>query len=79
MELPVGIQVNEGDGVSYILRLNKSLYGLKQASANWFEFLKKGLEDRGYISSRIDQCAFYKEDSIVLVYVDDCIVISSKK
>ena len=36
MELPVGIQVNEGDGVSYILCLNKSLYGLKQASANWF-------------------------------------------
>ena len=39
MELPVGIQVNEGDGISYILRLNKSLYGLKQSSSKWFEFL----------------------------------------
>ena len=47
MELPYGF---EGPDKSqrYILKLNKNLYGLKQAAHNWFEKLKHGLEDRGY-------------------------------
>lgn len=53
MELPMGMDI-DGDPDSrkkYCLRLLKSLYGLKQASFNWFEFLKNGLifDDRGFI------------------------------
>ena len=49
MELPMGIVVGskESESRGYVLKLMKSLYGLKQASLNWFEKLKQGLTDRG--------------------------------
>ncbi len=46
MELPTGnnpTNVSDGDRCQYILKLNKSLYGLKQAGYNWFKKLRKGL------------------------------------
>ena len=34
----------EGYYKRYVLRLRNLLYGLKQASTNWYDMLKKGLE-----------------------------------
>ena len=44
MDFPLGMEVpgNHSNGRP-LLRLRKSLYGLKQASANWHEMLKNGL------------------------------------
>ena len=67
-EFPQGIEVADGNG-SHLLKLNKNLYGLKQASHNWSMMLSNGLKDEGFISSKIDPCVFYKEDMSVLVYV----------
>ena len=61
------------------LKLNKSLYGLKQATFNWFHLLKKGLVAKGYKhQSNTNKCVFIGKSSIILVYVDDCIIISKK-
>jgi hypothetical protein len=59
----------------YVLRLNKSLYGLKRAGYNWFAKLCNGLLDRGFTQSDIDACVFFGKDCIVLTYVDDCIIV----
>ena len=62
MYLPIGFQVDgqtEADSDRrYILKLNKNLYGLEQASYNWFEKLKvkEGLTSRGFVPSKIDPC-----------------------
>ena len=47
MEIHLGMGV-DGNRGEWVLKLNKSLYGIKQASANWFDILKTGLESRGY-------------------------------
>ena len=77
MELPVGFDAPNGESRKfYVLRLNKSLYGLKQAGYNWFAKLSNGLQDRGFVQSSIDPCVFFGTKCIVLTYVDDCIIIS---
>lgn len=75
MELPMGMEIEGSDKREYIILLKKSLYGLKQASYNWFEKLKLGLEDRGFRASNIDPCIFINKEMIILVYVDDCVLI----
>ena len=74
MELPFGFDVDGAKG--YVLHLQKSLYGLKNSGRNWFQMLAKGLADREFVASQVDPCIFYREDAIILVYVDDCIIFS---
>ena len=78
MELPSGVvpadDIDENRR-RYVLRLNKSLYGLKQAGHNWFEKLRTGLLDRGFIQSQVDKCVFFRDECIIVTYVDDCIII----
>jgi hypothetical protein len=79
MELPQGIAISNHEDHSqmYVLKLKKSLYGLKQASLNWFEKLKQGLTNRGFTPSEINQCLYMKKDMIILTYVNDCIIIGT--
>jgi hypothetical protein len=60
----------EGD---YVLELDKSLYGLRQAPLTWYEHLKAGLERHGFQMSSLDPCLFIHEHMICIVYVDDCL------
>jgi hypothetical protein len=76
MELPLGFDAPDSQNRKhYVLRLNKSLYGLKQAGYNWFAKLSNGLEDRGFVPSSVDPCVFFGQGCIVLTYVDDCIIV----
>ena len=78
MELPAGVTpINEPDfnRRRFVLRLNRSLYGLKSSGHNWFEKLRSGLTDRGFVQSQVDKCVFYRNECIILTYVDDCIII----
>ncbi len=60
MYLQIGFQVDtKNESKRYILKLNKTLYGLKQASQNWFEQLKQGLIDRGFHPSAINSCLYF--------------------
>ncbi len=78
MYLPIGFQVDtENESKCYILKLNKSLYGLKQVSLNWFEKLKQGLIDHGFHPSAIDPCLYFEKEMIIITDVDDCIIISN--
>ena len=59
-----------------VLKLNRSLYRLKQSPRNYFLYLKEKLEDSGFEQSKHDACLFYSEKVICLVYVDDTLFFS---
>ena len=62
-----------------VYKLLKNLYGLKDASKTWFDYLRNGLEKRGWVRSEVDKCLFTKNGIILVVYVDDAILISPYK
>ena len=80
MKLPAGMDIagHGKDSSKYLLKLIRSLYGLKQASMNWHFKLKTVFEDRGFVGSLSDPCVFISKKMIILVYVDDCILISKE-
>ncbi|XP_058723404.1 uncharacterized mitochondrial protein AtMg00810-like [Vicia villosa] len=75
MKLPQGVLSSK---VGQVCRLNKSLYGLKQASRQWFEKLTTFLQAQGFLHAHADHTLFTKTDSssftAILVYVDDIIL-----
>ena len=78
MKLPAGTDLagNGKDSSKYLLKLKKSLHGLKNACLNWHNKLKETFEGRGFVGLLSDSCVFISKDIIILVYVDDFILIS---
>jgi hypothetical protein len=62
-----------------VMKLKKSLYGLRESPKNFFEHLKSKLIDNGFEQSSEDPCLFKSEKVICLVYVDDCLFFSAKE
>ena len=59
MKLPIGFVTNEaayGESCSYVIKLNKCIYSIKQAYLNWYEKLRDGLIARTFMPSVIDPC-----------------------
>jgi hypothetical protein len=73
LDLPTGFSI-EGDSNDYVLKLTKTLYGLRQAGLNRFETLKQHLYSIGFAQSSIDPCCFIRDDLVLLCYVDDCLI-----
>ena len=65
-----------------VLRLKKSIYGLKQASRVWYQTLRAFLIGKGFTQSKVDSCIFYRNTSeglvMIAVYVDDCCIVADK-
>ena len=57
-----------------VLKLKKSLYGLRQAPRNHFQNCRDSLEAIGFKQAiNVDPCLFISDSVICLVYVDDCL------
>jgi len=77
MQMPKGIP----NPNHKVCRLRKSLYGLKQASRQWFSKLRDTLISLGYIQSKSDYSLFLNKTSThitaLAVYVDDILITGS--
>jgi hypothetical protein len=84
MKLPPGFTVpgrviTDQDRKDYVLKLEKNLYGQKQAGRVWYLHLKKNLLKLGFKPSEHDECVFYYGKTIFIVYTDDTILLGPNK
>ena len=73
LEEPVWIRPPRGfqTAPGMCLKLNKSLYGLTVAPRLWYQHLFRGLLQAGFTQSKHDPCLLYKNNMLIVVYVDD--------
>nr|KAJ0215676.1 hypothetical protein LSAT_V11C300142910 [Lactuca sativa] len=78
MKIPQGFSK---ENETRVCRLRKSLYGLKQASRNWYQKFTTALLGLGFCSSKSDHSLFiYRKDGIFiasLIYVDNVIIMGN--
>jgi hypothetical protein len=79
MEQPPDHPVDDPD--RFVVKLHKSIYGLKQAGKKWYDSLSRSLADIGFQKSEADPAVFYAHaggDVVILaIHVDDCTITSS--
>ncbi|WVZ08184.1 hypothetical protein V8G54_021530 [Vigna mungo] len=64
-----------------VYKLQRSLYGLKQAGRQWYDKLSTFLLSNNYICSNVDHSLFLKHDTchttVILIYVDDIVLLGN--
>jgi hypothetical protein len=77
MRPPPGFRIPKGK----VLRLKKSLYGLKQSPRQWYAKLRQTLEKMGFRASTFDGCVFIHNSHllIVAVWVDDLMIVGKRQ
>jgi Reverse transcriptase (RNA-dependent DNA polymerase) len=60
-----------------VLKLNRSLYGMKQACRIWYLLLCQTIMEFGFEMLKSDECVFISQERrmILLVYVDDILIL----
>ena len=68
VEMPLGFQIP-----GKVLKLKKTLYGLRQSPRAFWEYMVERMERCGMKQSKLDPCLFVGEKVIAVCYVDDLI------
>jgi hypothetical protein len=68
---------------NFVYKLNKSLYGLQEASSLWFKEIDTFFKSVGFISSPTDPCFYVRCNStttmFIVLHVDDMAIASSDR
>ena len=75
MELSMGIELENGRKSEHLLKFLANLYGKIQAGQVWNRPLMDKLLSLGLKQPQIDDCVFYYDDMILIVYVDHALFL----
>ena len=87
LEEEVYMKQHEGfpssDGEQLVCKLKKSLYGLKQASRQWYLKFHNVISSFGFVENIMDQCIYLKVSGskicFLVLYVDDILLATNDK
>jgi hypothetical protein len=71
--MPRGFRQKGKNGKHKVLKLNKTLYGLRQSPRLFWKYMVHKMEMCGTQKSKLDPCLFIGEQVIAIMYVDDLI------
>ena len=78
MEQPKGFESEEG---SKVCKLNRSIYGLKQASRSWNHYFDVVICSYGFIKNVDEPCVYKKVSgsqlTFLVLYIDDILLIGN--
>nr|GEW89396.1 putative zinc finger, CCHC-type [Tanacetum cinerariifolium] len=64
-----------------VCKLKKSIYGLKQASRQWYLKFNEVMKEHNFIKNQVDHCVYLKMSGsnfiILVLYVDDIVLASN--
>eukprot|EP00804_Cyclotella_cryptica_P022052 CCRYP_000960-RA/>CCRYP_000960-RA protein AED:0.12 eAED:0.12 QI:0/-1/0/1/-1/0/1/0/76 len=70
MKLPKGIETRHSSSRDHVLMFLSNLFGQKQASCVQNSCLVEKLCSKGFQPCIIDECVFFRDDVVFIVYVD---------
>ena len=83
VKMAPGYEIYDMSGVPFVMKLEKSLYGLRQSLKNWFGTMDDHLSNIGFRSLKSDLCVYVFEDktstAILTLYVDDILLLGNNK
>ena len=80
MDIPKGLKIEGGKSDDYVLKINRNIYGQKQAGRVWNKYLvNKLVNELGFVQSKIDECLFYRGKVMYALYTDDSILAGPNK
>ena len=75
MKPPKGFCITTKNPQDNVLKLNRNVYGQKQAGRVWNKYLQKiFIEKVGFKQSKIDECVYYEGRTLYVLYTDDLIL-----
>ena len=81
MKQPEGF--SSSDGEHLVCKLKKSIYGLKQASRQWYFKFHGVISSFGFVENPMDQCIYQKVSGskicFLVLYVDDILLATNDK
>ncbi|KAL4310044.1 hypothetical protein GQ457_01G035740 [Hibiscus cannabinus] len=81
MKQPEGF--SSSDGENLVCKLKKSIYGLKQASRQWYLKFHEVISSFGFVENIMDQCIYQKVSGskicFLILYVDDILLATNDR
>ena len=80
MDIPKGLDIDQGNSSDYALKIHRNIYGQKQAGRVWNRYLvNKLVNELGFEQSKVDECLFYRGKVVYALYTDDSILAGPDK